>query len=298
MKAGCSPETHGNPLALLELPRGLTAAELEFGLGVPSSMQLVNRIEEGFLRQLQPLPGDTRRVLLLAAVEPLGDVFLLWRAAASLGIDRAAATPAETAGLIELGVRVRFRHPLVRSAVRQAADPRDLRAAHRALAEVTDSEIDPDRHAWHRAHAAEAPDEAVASDLVRAASRARRRGGYAAAAALLERAVELTPGAAQRGTRAMSAALAKLFAADSEGGLELIVTAESCPLEEIERALLERLRASLALTVGPTDEGSLMMFEAAKRLEPLDARTSRSARSQRAQHVGLRRPTGRRPTDA
>jgi DNA-binding CsgD family transcriptional regulator len=277
VKARMVAETGGNPLALLELPRGLTAAEVEFGFGLPATTPMVNRIEEGFLRQLQPLPSDTRRLLLIAAVEPLGDVPLLWRAAESLGIDRHAATPAETAGLINFGIRAQFRHPLVRSAARRAAELHDLRDAHRALAEVTDAELDPDRCAWHRAHAAAGPDEAVASDLVRAATRARRRGGYAAAAALLERAIELTPDAAQRGSRALAAALAKLFAADSEGGLKHIANAEMCPLDEVERAKLERLRASLIMSLGDSDEGSLMSLEAAQRLEPLDAHTARAA---------------------
>jgi AAA ATPase domain len=175
VKARMVAETGGNPLALLELPRGLTAAELEFGFGLSETTQLVNRIEQGFLRQLQPLPSDTRRLLLIAAVEPLGDVQLLWRAAESLGIDRAAAAPAETSGLIDFGLLAQFRHPLVRSAACRAADPRDMREAHRALAEATAAEIDPDRVAWHCAHAAVGPDEAVATDLVRAAARARRR---------------------------------------------------------------------------------------------------------------------------
>ena len=277
VKARIVAETGGNPLALLELPRGLTAAELELGFGLPETTQLSNRIEEGFRRQLQPLPVDTRRLLLIAAAEPLGDVPLVWRAAQSLGIDRDAAAPAEAAGLIEFGVRARFRHPLVRSAVRRAADRRELREAHRALAEATDAEIDPDRRTWHRSFAAAGPDEAVAGDLDRAAARARRRGGFAAAAALLERAIELTPGAAQRGTRALAAAFAKYIAADNQGALDLIATAELYPLQELERGRLELLRASLMMVLGRGDEGSVMMLEAAKRLAPFDAASARAA---------------------
>jgi DNA-binding CsgD family transcriptional regulator len=277
VKARMIAETRGNPLALLELPAGLTAAEMNLGLGLPSPAHLSNRIEEGFLRQLQPLPSDTRRFMLLAAVEPLGDAPLLWRAAASLEVSQDAARRAEATGLIELGRQARFRHPLVRSAVRRAADPSDVRAAHRALADATDEKVDPDRHAWHRGQAALAPDEAVAVDLVRAAVRARRRGGYASAAALFERAVELTPDVGERVLRLQTAALMKLFAADYEGGLLLVDAAASCPLDELELARLERLRAALMMSAGQTDEGSLRSLQAAKRLEPLDVESARAA---------------------
>jgi hypothetical protein len=277
VKARMVREADGNPLALLESPKGLTAAELDFGIRLPETRQSVSRIESGFLRQLQLLPSDTRRLLLIAAVEPLGDVSLLWRAAASLGIERDAAAPAEAAGLINVAAQVRFRHPLVRSAARRASDLRDLREAHRALADATDTKLDPDRRAWHRAQAAATPDEAVASDLEQAAVRARRRGGLAAAAALLERAIELTPDAAQRGKRALAAAAAKLFVADQRGGLALVAIAELCPLDEVDRAKLERLRASFMLSLGRSDEGSLLLLEAAKRLEPLDVEAARGA---------------------
>ncbi len=177
-------ETRGNPLALLELPRGLTAAELAFGSGVPDAMPLTSRIEDGFGRRLEPLPADTRRLLLAAAVEPVGDPTLLWRAAERLGIGPSAAAPAEAAGLIELGVRVRFRHPLVRSAAYRAASLQERREVHGALAEVTDPALDPDRRAWHRAQAAPAPDEQVAGELgalgrPRADAWRFRRGGRA-----------------------------------------------------------------------------------------------------------------------
>ena len=176
-------ETHGNPLALLELPRGLGPADLAVGFGLPDAMPLAGRIEQGFLRQLQPLPVDTRRLLLTAAVEPIGDAILLWRAAERLGIESDAAAPAEAAGLIEVGARVRFRHPLVRSAACRAATVRDLQEVHGALADATDADLDPDRRAWHRAHAASGPDEDVAAELERAAGRVQDRGGVAAAAA-------------------------------------------------------------------------------------------------------------------
>src|SRR4051795_13519450 len=186
-------ETRGNPLALLELPRGLTPAELAGGFGLSDSMPLMGRIEHGFLRRLEPLPVATRRVLLAAAAEPIGDVTLLWRAVERLGIGPEAAGAAEAAGRIPTGARVRFRPPLVRSAAYRSASAEERQEAHRVLADVTDPRLDPDRRAWHRAHATPAPDEEVAAELEHSAGRAQARGGLAAAAAFLEHAALLTP---------------------------------------------------------------------------------------------------------
>ena len=186
-------ETRGNPLALLELPRGLTPAELAGGFGLPDAPGLSGRIEDSFRRRLAGLPADTQRLLLVAAAEPVGDPVLLWRAAERLGIAVQAAS--ETDGLLTIGASVTFRHPLVRSAVYRAASPEDRQTAHRALADATDPEVDPDRRAWHLAQATPGFDEDVASELERSAGRAQARGGLAAAAAFLERAAALTPGA-------------------------------------------------------------------------------------------------------
>ena len=209
-------ETRGNPLALLELPRGLTPAELAGGFGLPDARPLASRIEETFVQRVRALPRETQRLLLVAAAEPVGDVSLLWRAADQLGIRGSAGRPAEEAALIDLGIRVRFRHPLARSAAYRAAHLSDRQEVHRALAEATDPDTDPDRRAWHRAQAASGPDEAVAAELERSADRAQRRGGVAAAAAFLERAAELTPDPARRGARALAAAQAKLEAGSRE----------------------------------------------------------------------------------
>ena len=182
-------EARGNPLALLELPRGMTPAELTGGFGLPATMALPKRIEESFRRQLAPLPADSRELLVIAAAEPLGDPVLIWRAASWLGISHEAAAPAVAAGLIEIGAQVRFRHPLLRSAVHLAATVEEWQYAHRALAEVIDPDTDPDRRAWHRAQAAGGPDETSPQT-----SSVRRRGpnpGRACrstAAAFLERA--------------------------------------------------------------------------------------------------------------
>jgi hypothetical protein len=216
------------------------------------------------------LPAETQRLLLLAAAEPVGDTTLLWRAAERLGIGADAAAPAETAGLIEVGDRVRFRHPLVRSAAYRAAGPVDRQEVHGALADVTDPGVDPDRRAWHRAHAAVGPDEAVADELERSADRARSRGGVAAAAAFLQRAAELTPDPARRGTRALAAAQAKFEAAAPDTAHELLTSAEIGPLDELQRARLARLRAQIVFTRRRGSDAPPLLLDAARRLAPLD----------------------------
>jgi DNA-binding CsgD family transcriptional regulator len=268
-------ETRGNPLALLELPRGLTPAELAGGFGLPDARPVASRVEETFLQRVRALPRETQRLLLVAAAEPVGDVSLLWRAAEQLGIRGSAGRPAEEAALIELGIRVRFRHPLVRSAAYRAADFRDRQEVHRALAEATDPDTDPDRRAWHRAQAASGPDEAVADELERSADRAQARGGAAAAAAFLTRAAELTPDPAARGTRAVAAAQAKFDAGASDAALELLATAELAPLDELQRARLERLRAEIAFARTRGRDAPALLLDAARRLEPLDAAMAR-----------------------
>ncbi|MFC0070431.1 BREX system ATP-binding domain-containing protein, partial [Umezawaea endophytica] len=232
-------ETRGNPLALLELPHGLTSAELAFGFGTPSTTPVVSRVEEGFRRRVAALRDDARLLLLAAAVEPVGDVTLLWRALDRLGVGPEAAEAAEAAGLVEFGARVRFRHPLVRSASHGSAEAADLRAVHRALAAVTDPEQDPDRRAWHRAHAALGPDEDVAAELERSADRALARGGRAAAAAFLERAAELTPDPKTRAVRALAAARARFDSGSHAAATELLAAAELGPLDPLGRAGVE-----------------------------------------------------------
>jgi DNA-binding CsgD family transcriptional regulator len=268
-------ETRGNPLALLELPRGLTPAELAGGFGLPDRGPLSGRIEKSFRRRFEALPSGTRQLLLIAAAEPTGDVPLLWRAAQRLGIGADAAGPAEAAELFELGARARFRHPLVRSAIYRAAPSDEREKAHRALAEATDPDADPDRRAWHRAHAAAGLDEEVAGELERSADRAQRRGGVAAAAAFLERAAELTPDPARRGARALAAAQAKLDAGAAEATEALLATAELTPLDELQRARLERLRAQIAFARTRGGDAPALLLDAARGLERLDAATAR-----------------------
>jgi DNA-binding CsgD family transcriptional regulator len=268
-------ESHGNPLALLELPKGLTAAELAGGFGRPDARPVANLIEQSFLRRVRALPVETQRLLLAAAAEPVGDVTLLWRAAEVLGIGADAAAPAEADGLIELGARVRFRHPLARSAAYRAAAVRERQEIHRALAEVTDPSADPDRRAWHRAQAALGPDETVAGELERSADRAQGRGGMAAAAAFLERATDLTPDPVRRGARALAAAQAKFEAGDANAAYQLLAAAEIGPLDELQRARLARMRAHIVFAQRRGSDAPALLLDAAKRLEALDAGLAR-----------------------
>jgi DNA-binding CsgD family transcriptional regulator len=268
-------ETRGNPLALLELPRDLTPAELAFGFGAHSSTPLVSRVEEGFGRRVAALPPDTRLVLLAAAVDPTGDVLLLWRALERLGVGVDAAAPDRIAGLVEIGAAVRFRHPLVRSAARRGAAPAELREVHRALAEVTDPRQDPDRRAWHRAHAALGPDEEVARELELSADRALARGGRAAAAAFLERAAELSPDPKRRAGRTLAAADARFRAGAAAQVPELLAAAELGPLDPLQRAGVERLRAQVAFALNHGRAAGPPLLAAAHRLEGLDLGAAR-----------------------
>ena len=268
-------EARGNPLALLELPQGLAPEGLAGGYSLPDAKPLAGQIEQSFLRRLEPLPRDSQRLVLTAAAEPVGDVTLLWRAAERLGIGAEASVPAEAAGLMEITSRVRFRHPLVRSAAYRAATVPERQEAHRALADATDPDVDPDRRAWHRAHAAAAPDEAVAAELERSADRAQRRSGLAAAAAFLQRAAELTPDPDKRADRALLAAQAKLDVAAPGIASELLMTAELGALDDLQRARLERLRAQIAFTWRRGRDAPPMLLGAARRLEPLDAGLAR-----------------------
>jgi DNA-binding CsgD family transcriptional regulator len=268
-------ETRGNPLALLDLPRGMSAADLGGGFELLAATDLRQHLEHHYLERARALPEATQRLLLLAAAEPIGDATLVWRAAHGLGLEESSLVPAEDADLVEVATRVRFRHPLVRSAIYRAAPLSERRAAHRALAAVTNAETDPDHRAWHRAHAAGGVDEDVAAELERSADRAQARGGVAAAAAFLTRATELTPDAAGRGRRALAAAQAKLDAGAPEAALELLATAELAPLGELQRARLERLRAEIAFERTRGSEAPRLLLDAARRLEPLDAALAR-----------------------
>jgi DNA-binding CsgD family transcriptional regulator len=268
-------ETRGNPLALLELPRGLTSAQLAGGFGLPAALPLSARIEESFTRRLARLPRDARRLLLVAAADPVGDLALVWRAAQRLGIPQSAAQTVESDGLLALGAGVVFRHPLVRSAVYRAAGADARSEAHRALAESIDPDIDPDRRAWHRAQATAMPDEDVAADLERSAARAQARGGLAAAAAFLGRASVLTIDPARRAARALAAAQAKQQAGALDEALTLVANAQAGPLDEFQQTQVDVLRARISFAADRGSEAPPLLLKAAKRLEPLDVRRAR-----------------------
>jgi DNA-binding CsgD family transcriptional regulator len=268
-------ETKGNPLALLELPRGLTTAELAGGFGLPDALPLSGRIEESFRQRVERLPAETRRLLLLAAADPVGDPGLLWRAGKKLALGVEAAVPAETDGLLELGERVTFRHPLVRSAVYRNASAPERREVHQALADETDPNVDPDRRAWHRAQATPAPDEMVAAELEHSASRAQARGGLAAAAAFLEQAARLTPEPAPRAGRALAAAHAKYEAGAPNAALGLLARAEEGPLDELGGARVDLLRGQIAFAVSRGRDAPPLLLKAAKTLEPLNVELAR-----------------------
>ncbi len=268
-------ESHGNPLALLELPRTWTAADLAGGFGLPGRQPVASKIEQSYLRRLLPLPAETKLVILAAAAEPTGDPLLLQRAVEALGTDIAAAAPAVDAALLRVGRRVEFAHPLVRSAIYRAATSEDRRRVHRAIAEATDAKADPDRRAWHRAHATLGSDEDVAAELERSAGRAQDRGGLAAAAAFLTRATDLTPVPTQRVKRALDAAFANVQAGAFERARAMLTVAEHSPVDELQRARIDLLRAQLAFASSRGNEATALLLAAARRLEALDVELAR-----------------------
>ena len=270
-------ETRGNPLALLELPRGLSPAELAGGFGLPGAGSLPGRIEDSFRRQLNGLPEQTRRLLKLAAADPSGDPLLVWRAAQRLGIAVQAGAWSAEPGLVEFGARVRFRHPLARSAAYRSAPLQERQEVHAALAEATDPAADPDRRAWHRAQAAPGPDEDVAAELERSAGRAQRRGGLAAAAAFLERAALLTPEPGRRAQRLLAAARAHRDAGALDAALGLLVAAEAGALDALQIAEVERLRGQIAFDQGHGRDAARLLLGAARLVEPLDVGLAREA---------------------
>src|SRR5512133_2123877 len=268
-------ETRGNALAILELPRALAAANLPGGFGLDGAGSSPGHIEESFLRRLEALPHDARMLLLVAAAEPVDDPLLVWRAAEELGIAsaQAAAEPAE--GLLAIGERVRFRHPLVRSAVYRSATPQDRRRVHLALAKATDARVDPDRRAWHMAQATTAPDERVAAELARSAARAQARGGLGAAAAFQERAATLSPEPSRRATRMLAAATAKRDAGALDAALRLLGAAHPEPLDGLGRARVAMLHGQIAFDQFRSDEAARYLADAAGRLEPVAAGLAR-----------------------
>jgi DNA-binding CsgD family transcriptional regulator len=268
-------ETRGNPLALMELPRGLTTAELAGGFRLAAAAPVAGAVEETFRRRYAALPAEAQLLLLLAAADPTGDPALVWRAAERLGISAVAAADAAEAGLADIGIRVRFRHPLVRSATYWSASLAERQAVHGALAEVADRALDPDRRVWHLAEAASGPDEDVAEELERSSERVRARGGLAAAAAFLERAALFTRDPARRAGRALAAAQTKVQAGAFEAATDLLAMAEAGPLDELQRARVDLLRAQLAFATSRGGDAPRLLLMAARRFEPIEAGLAR-----------------------
>ncbi len=268
-------ETQGNPRALLELPREISAAELAGGFELSSAADLSG--QDHYLRRVEALPEPTRELILLAAADPAGEATLVWRAADKLGIATSALAPAVDADVLELGDEVRFRHPLVRSAVYRAASASDRQRVHAALAEVSDPTLDADRRAWHRALAAPGPDEELAVELERSADRAQLRGGIAASGAFLERATELTADPGRRARRALAAAEVRQLSGSVVRTLRLISQADAGSLPDLERARVHLVRGRAAFGSGHGRDAPSLLLAAAHELEPLDPVAARDA---------------------
>jgi DNA-binding CsgD family transcriptional regulator len=277
VRARILAETRGNPLALLELPREFSAEGLAGGFGLPRDGSLPGQIQASFRRRVQQLPAETQRILLLAASDPTGEPALLVRALQEIGVPIRELSPAEADGLLELGTQVTFRHPLLRSAIYRAAPPDERRAAHHALAAATDPRFDPDRRAWHRAHAIAGPDEDVALELERSAARARARGGLAAAAAFLERSAALSPDPTHGAHRALEAAASKQLAGASQDALRLLASAAAGPLDALDRATLKLLHGQIEVDLSRGAAALPLLLDAARQLETLDVSLSRDA---------------------
>jgi DNA-binding CsgD family transcriptional regulator len=280
-------ECAGNPLALLELPRGMTAGASAGGFATPDELPAAGQVEEEFVARVRSLDADARLLVLTAAADPLGDVGLVRRAGERMGIDiQAATTNAETSGLIRLGLRVKFRHPLVRSATYRSAPETERRTVHRALADTMDPNTDPERRVWHLSRAAAGPDEDIAAELVRSADLARARGGVAAEAAFLQRAAELTPDLSKRGPRTLAAAVAKSRAGALNEAMALADVAQSCDLDDLALARLAWLRGHVLFVADDVGPALAFLLEAGKRFETIDVESA-IATYRKAMHLTL-----------
>jgi DNA-binding CsgD family transcriptional regulator len=262
-------EADGNPLALVEFAREAGPLGLAAIRPGESRGDVIDVLVERYVGRLDRLPPEARSVVELAAAEPVGDLGLLRRAAASLGLDTGALDAAEDAGLVVLGPRLRFRHPVVRAAVYAATGPAARRGVHAALAGAT---VEPDRRAWHRAHAAIDVDEEIAADLERSADRAVVRGGHSAAAAMLERAARLTPEPRRRTGRLLAAARSMVQAGDLTGARTMIQQAGRRPVDPADRAQVRLLRASIDYYSDRGPDAAAALIDAAGELDVDQAR--------------------------
>ena len=270
-------ECHGDPGMLLELARTWEISDLAGGFGYPYSQRASGKIERSYARQFVEFPTDTRLLILLAATEPRGDLMLFRDASTLLGVNMTAAEPAAHAGLLTIGRRVEFAHPLVRCAAYRSATAEDRHRVHRALAAVTNVETDPDRRAWHLARAATSPREDVAADLEQSAGRAQARGGLAARAAFMQRSVALSVDPSRRVERALAAAQASLNTGALDAALRLAATAEAGTLDEFQRARATLVRGHVSFVSGPRRDTPQLLLAAASQLERFDAGLAREA---------------------
>jgi DNA-binding CsgD family transcriptional regulator len=266
--------TGGNPLALHELPTALTADQRAGRSPLDLDLPLTEGIERAFLARVLPLGDDARRLLLLAACDDTGDPGTVLRAAQALDIPGEAFDTAEGAGLLLTdGVHLRFRHPLLRSAVYRGASFGERRAAHEALAAALGDDANADRAAWHRAVVAMAPDDAAADALAATADRAQRRGGHAAAARALERAADLDSDTQRRTDHLLGAAAASALAGRHDTAQALLDRAEPGVRDRVRRAQAARVRGQVEFAGGRPAEAHAVLAAAARDILPLDKRT-------------------------
>jgi DNA-binding CsgD family transcriptional regulator len=268
-------DTAGNPLALVELAAELTAAELSGTEPLDWPLRFRGRLEELYRSRMRALPGGTQTLMLLAAADPTGEPALIWNAARNLGVDPGAAEAAGAERLVSWEPRVRFRHPLIRSAAYYAFPAAERRGAHQALAMVTDPEADPDRRAWHLAEAADGPDEQVAAELERSADRARGRGGWGSGAAFLERAAALTPDEEHRARRMLAAAENRLAAGEAPAARALLGLAAPRLADVLARARARRLEGQSLYAAGQMPEATSVLLDAARMVQPFETRLAR-----------------------
>jgi DNA-binding CsgD family transcriptional regulator len=265
-------ETGGNPLALLELSSSLSESQLSGGEAVLAPIPVSARVEHAFLVRFHALPEETQTLLLVAAADDSGELTTVRRAAAQLGATAEAFDSAEQAGLAHVrGNRLELRHPLVRSAVYQAAPLSRRQAAHGALASVLDGDAEADRRAWHRAAASVEPDSSVGEELEQTAERARRRGGFAAASLALERAAFLTTDEEHRARRLIGAAENAWLAGRMERALSLLDGARPHVSEPIQRADVDRFLGLIEMTRGVPADACLLLLRAATDVAPIDS---------------------------
>ena len=268
-------EAAGNPLALMEFAGELTGGQISGAVPLHGPLRCGGELEELYMSRVRGLPEQAQLLLLVAAADELGGPVKVWRAAGQLDIDAQVAGLPEVDRLVSWAPRIRFRHPLMRSAAYYSAAAPARRRAHEALAAVSDPQTDPDRRAWHLAAAAPGPDEEVAAQLEASAGRARARGGWASSAAFLERAAELTPDAGRRAQRLLEAAGARLDAGEARAARTLLDRAEPQLADPLGTAKARRLEGLTLYALEDRPAASSALLEAAGMIAPHDPRLAR-----------------------